>query len=316
MIVSASRRTDIPAFYADWFCNRIRERYVLVRNPMQYRQVSRVSLAPEVVDCIVFWTKNAAPMLTKLPLLKDCPYYFLFTINGYGPEIETGLPDKLTELTDTFRKLSDTIGPERVIWRYNPLFVNDNYTHAWHLEQFGRLSAILERYTEKCIMSFLDFYAKIKTSVKALNISEMEPAQKYALAGDLAKIAFSRNMRVDMDKSMKDGLDLSALGIKQAACIDARLIERLTGYTLKARKDPGQPADCNCAESVDIGSYSTCANGCRYCYANSGVKVAPALLGRYDADSPLLCGQVEPEDIIKDRAVKSLKTGQAGFKFA
>lgn len=315
MIISASRRTDIPALYAEWFCNRIKEQYVLVRNPMRYHQVSRVNLAPEAVDGIVFWTKNAAPMLERLHLLQDYRYYFLFTINAYGPDIESNLPDKFSALTDTFRKLAGRIGPERVIWRYNPLFVNGKYTHGWHLEQFGKLADVLAGYTEKCILSFLDFYAKIRTSLKAHGIKVMPPEQKYALAADLAKIAFEYKLEVDMDKCGQDGLDFTPLCIKPACCIDAALIERLTGYPLKVKKDPGQPVDCRCVESIDIGAYSTCGNGCRYCYANSGLKVAPVHSGRYDVNSPLLCGSLEPADVIKERKVKSLCSVQRALEF-
>lgn len=314
MIISASRRTDIPALYADWFFKRLEEQYVLVRNPMNPRQVSRVELNPQVVDCIVFWTKNAAPMLERLPLLASYPFYFLFTINGYESEIETNLPDKSGALPDTFIRLADKIGPERVIWRYNPLFLNQKYDHNWHVHTFEKLARRLHGHTEKCIMSFLDFYPKIKHSMQTLAIYESLPEQKYVLAVELAKIAFGFNMQVDMDKSYKDGLDLSTLGINPASCIDINLIERITGCAMKAKKDPNQPADCLCAESVEIGAYSTCANGCQYCYANSGIKVQPGQIGQYDVNSPLLCSRLTADDVVKERSMKSLKIPQTQLK--
>ena len=123
MIISASRRTDIPTFYSKWFVNRIREGFFLVRNPMNFYQVSRVPLTPDVVDCIVFWTKNPIPMLDKLDELKEYQYYFQFTLTGYGHDIEAGLPDKKEALIPAFQRLSDMIGPERVIWRYDPIVV-------------------------------------------------------------------------------------------------------------------------------------------------------------------------------------------------
>ena len=121
MIISASRRTDIPSFYSTWFFNRVREKHVLVP-----KQISRVKLTPDVVDCIVFWTKNPAPMLDKLNHLKDFKYYFQFTLNAYGKEIATNLPS-FGQRIDTFKRLSDLIGKERVIWRYDPILTNETY---------------------------------------------------------------------------------------------------------------------------------------------------------------------------------------------
>lgn len=169
MILSASRRTDIPAFYADWFLNRLREGYVLVRNPMNYHQVSKVRLAPENVDCIVFWTKNPSHFIEKLPEIDNLGYryYFQFTLNPYGKSIEENLPDK-NALVETFKRLSDQCGPEKVIWRYDPIFVGDDYPVDYHAEQFARLANRLEGYTEKCIFSFLDPYAKIQKNNQAV----------------------------------------------------------------------------------------------------------------------------------------------------
>ena len=126
MIISASRRTDIPSFYSTWFFNRVREKHVLVPNPFNPKQISRVRLTPDVVDCIVFWTKNPTPMLDKLNHLKDFKYYFQFTLNAYGKEIETNLPS-FEQRIDTFKRLSDLIGKERVIWRYDPILTNETY---------------------------------------------------------------------------------------------------------------------------------------------------------------------------------------------
>ena len=124
MIISASRRTDIPAFYAEWFFNRIKEGYVLVRNPMNYHQVSKISLSPAVVDGIVFWTKNPLPMMTRLDELREYPYYFQFTLTPYGKEMEPGLPSKKAVLIPVFRELSRKLGPDRLVWRYDPILLN------------------------------------------------------------------------------------------------------------------------------------------------------------------------------------------------
>ena len=129
-----------------------------MRNPMNPRQISRVPLNPSAVDAFVFWTKNPGPFLARLKDLAGYPYYFQFTINPYGPEAEPGLPDKMGVLVPTFQRLADTLGPHRVIWRYDPLLLGGRYTPAYHLEAFERLAKALAGYTRKCIFSFMDTY--------------------------------------------------------------------------------------------------------------------------------------------------------------
>ena len=166
MIISASRRTDIPTYYSDWFMQRIKEGYVLARNPMNAHQVSRISLNPEVVDGIVFWTKNPLPMLDKLPLLKDYMYYFQFTLNGYEQDVEAGVPPKDKFIVPGFQRLSDMLGPERVIWRYDPILLNNKYTFNYHVQRFAELAKQLAPYTKQCTISFLDMYAKTERNMQ------------------------------------------------------------------------------------------------------------------------------------------------------
>ncbi|MFQ8600525.1 MAG: DUF1848 family protein [Oscillospiraceae bacterium] len=163
MILSASRRTDIPAHYADWFWNRIEAGSVLVRNPVNPRQISRISLDPALVDCIVFWSKDPAPLLATLPALAErgYPYLFQFTLTPYGPSLEKNLRPK-REILHTFRCLSRMIGPERVHWRYDPVLLNDTCTPDWHKAAFASLCRALSGYTRACTISFLDGYGKLR----------------------------------------------------------------------------------------------------------------------------------------------------------
>ena len=170
MIISASRRTDIPTYYSEWFMQRIKEGYVLARNPMNAHQVSRISLNPEVVDGIVFWTKNPLPMLDKLPLLKDYMYYFQFTLNGYEQDVEAGVPPKDKFIVPGFQRLSDMLGPERVIWRYDPILLNNKYTFNYHVQRFAELAKQLAPYTKQCTISFLDMYAKTERNMQGLAV--------------------------------------------------------------------------------------------------------------------------------------------------
>ena len=296
MIISASRRSDIPAFYMDWFLERLRQGFVLVRNPMNPRQVSRVDLTPAQVDCIVFWTKNPHPMLDKLPEIESYPYYVQFTINPYESDLEANLPAKQT-LLDTFRKLADRIGPERMVWRYSPVIFTDRYDEDRHLAFFGNVADRLAGYTGKCNLAFLDIYAKIRKNMRALGVKEASEEVKNRMAGAFHAIARRAGMRL----GACGNIDLDAAGVPKACCVDAELIERLVRRCMPYRKDPGQRPDCYCSVSVDVGAYNTCANGCRYCYANHSPDLAARRLENHDSLSPLLCDVLKPDDIVTVR---------------
>ena len=173
MIISASRRTDIPAYYADWFYNRIREGFVCVRNPMNFHQVSRISLSPDVVDGIVFWTKNPLPLMSRLEELREYPFYFQFTLTPYGKDVEPGVPSKNDVILPAFQELSRRIGPERVIWRYDPILFTDRYTMDYHITFFSQLARRLESYTRKCIISFVDLYRNTQTNMNGLGFATL-----------------------------------------------------------------------------------------------------------------------------------------------
>ncbi|KPU42886.1 hypothetical protein OXPF_36540 [Oxobacter pfennigii] len=307
MIVSASRRTDIPAYYSHWFLNRIKEQYVLVRNPMNIHQISKVNLSPDVVDCIVFWTKNPEPMIDKLDKLKGYNFYFQFTLNSYSNDIEKNIPSKNRCLIETFKRLSAKIGAERTIWRYDPIFLNQKYTAEYHSEYFEKLAKHLSNYTEKCTISFMDFYPTIKNNIVSLGITEMTKMQQWDIAEQLSRIAFKYGLKMD---TCCEGIDLSKLGIRHAKCIDGDLISRIIGSSLSVEKDKNQRLECGCVSSIDIGLYNTCCNGCKYCYANHSLAVLQKNREGYDMNSPLLCSHARPGDIISERSVRSLKDNQ------
>ena len=307
MIISASRRTDIPAFYSDWFFNRIKERYVLVLNPYNSKMISRISLDPAVVDCIVFWSKNPAPMLEKLDKLKEYNYYFQFTLNPYGPEIENHLPI-ISKRIDTFKRLSDRIGKEKVIWRYDPVLTNETYTPGFHKEKFAEIAYELKEHTEKCMLGFIDHYQHIRTAVSRFNIQPL-------LKADIEEMTASFKKTVDTCSILLDTctvkVDLTHLGIPDGLCIDNQLVERITGYPISVRKDKNQRDICRCAESIDIGTYESCLNGCIYCYAIKGnYNTVKYSLNKHDKNSPMLVGELQEDDIVKERLVKSLRNDQ------
>lgn len=172
MILSVSRRTDIPNYYSEWFYNRIKEEFLYVRNPMNPHQISKIDLSPDVVDCIVFWTKNPEPMINRLDELAAYHYYFQFTLTGYGKEIECNVPHKRERMIPVFQELSKRIGKQKVIWRYDPIIFTKTYTPEYHLKAFEQIAMALRGYTEKCVISFVDVYAKNKKNMKSINSYE------------------------------------------------------------------------------------------------------------------------------------------------
>ena len=312
MIISASRRTDIPTYYSEWFMNRIREGYALARNPMNAHQVSHINLSPEVVDGIVFWTKNPAPMLDKLPQLKDYMYYFQFTLNAYEQDVEAGVPLKHKYIVPTFQRLSEMIGPERVVWRYDPILLSDKYTFDYHVKYFELLAKKLASYTQKCTISFLDMYVKTERNVAGLNIQPWTLELQDAMAKSLAEIAHSYGLELE---TCAEGIELEKYGIKHAHCIDGELFAKLLGCPLKVGKDKNQRKECGCVDSVDIGAYNTCRNGCRYCYANFNAKMVQNNQQRHNPLSPLLLGELQPDDKVTERKMTSCLERQGGLGF-
>ena len=307
MILSASRRTDIPNYYSEWLARRFRAGFLCVRNPMNFRQVSRIALNPNVIDCIVFWTKNPAPMLPYLDEYRRYMYYFQFTLTGYGKDIEPGLPDKTRILIPAFCELADRIGRDRVIWRYDPIFLSDHYTLDYHVKAFTRIAEALAGRTRRVVISFLDDYEKTKRNMKGINIQGLTKEKMRRLAHSFAVIAGRYGMEI---QTCAEKIDLSEYGITHGACIDREYIEHLLGCRLRAGKDHGQRPECRCMESVEIGSYHTCRNGCRYCYANFSDGRVQARIRDFDVDSPILCGKMEPEDRITERKMKTLRENQ------
>lgn len=307
MILSVSRRTDIPNYYADWFYNRIKEGFLYVRNPFNPHQISRISLSPDVVDCIVFWTKNPENMLERLEELKEYTYYFQFTLTGYGKDLEPGIPHKREHMLGVFQRLSDQIGADRVVWRYDPILFNSVYTPEYHLKAFEEIAGSLKGYTQKTVISFVDLYAKAKGRMKELALRMPSGEEMISFARELAAIAGKNHMSIE---ACAEHTDLKKAGVMPGSCIDQALIEKLIGCKIAGGKDKNQREACNCLESIEVGTYDTCKNGCRYCYANGSIEQVGRNAALYDVNAPLLCGRIQPEDMVTERKVKSLKAGQ------
>lgn len=306
MILSVSRRTDIPAFYPKWFLNRVREGFVYVRNPFNANQISRIPLSEDIVDCIVFWSKNPEPIVEYLPEISKKyhdAFYFQYTINAYGHDMEPAIPE-LQKRIDTFKRLSDQYGPERVVWRYDPILLTEEYTVAWHQKWFESVFNELKHYTDTCVISFIDMYDKTIKNTKPYSIAAPTEEEIDVLAAAFSMTVKGSGVRI---RTCAEGIDLVKYGIEPNSCIDQSRIEKLIGCRLKAKPDK-QRDNCRCIECADIGLYNTCLHGCRYCYANYNMNQVQQAVAAHDDNSPLLTGALTSTSVIKDYSkAKALK---------
>ena len=279
--------------------NRIREGYVLTKNPMNPLQISRITLSPDIIDCIVFWTKDPANLLDKLSELDALGYlyYFQLTLNPYGREIEHNLRDNI-ERIKTFQQLSDTIGKDRVIWRYDPIILNEKFTRDYHRDAFTTMCRQLQGYTDTCTISFVDTYSKQSKFVKEQVIKRITEEQMHELSSLLSEIG--KNHGIEL-RACCEKFDLSEDGIKPAACIDKNIVERISGRVLTIKKDKSQREGCGCYQSVDIGVYNTCKHGCVYCYANHSDSSIQKNYLLHNPTSDILVGKVEEHAKITNR---------------
>ncbi len=281
-VISVSRRTDVPAFHSRWFFKRLQEGFAEYRNPFNGR-ICRVSLNAEDVQAFVFWTRNPAPMMKSLSLLEErgTPFYFLYTINGYSRFLESSNPP-LDQTLKTFRSLAGRIGPDRVRWRYDPIFLSREMDAEFHVRNFSKIAEGLAGSTEVCIFSFLDLYGKVKRNMKFvpedLRYQEAGKDAQRDLAEKLAGIGERFGIR--LLACCEDSLIGERIG--KARCVDPDLIGRIAPPDLALPLRPSRE-ECGCAASRDIGAYDTCPHGCVYCYAN----VSPeAALRRYRECDP------------------------------
>ncbi len=284
MILSVSRRTDIPAFYSDWFFDRLKDGFVLVPNPINPSKIAKIKLEPVKIknietnlldnkkiemqgniEGIVFWTKNPKPMLSRLNELGDLIYYFLYTLNAYPRNIETNLPS-LEERIKTFKELSKHCP---VIWRYDPILLSNGIDVDWHKREFEKLCKALKGYTKHCKISFvIESYKGCSKTVWAPNLT-----QKNDLLSSFSKIARENNIQIE---ACAESGDWSKFGIVPSKCVDGDIFEELLSNKYKDKninakrknnKIDGQRKNCGCMPSIDIGRYDTCRHGCNYCYA-------------------------------------------------
>ncbi len=297
LVISASRATDIPAFHAKWFMNRLRAGYCLWENPFNTRQQQYISF--EKCKVFVFWSKNPQALMPFLSEIEDrgYQYYFQYTLNDYEQEgLEPRVP-KLAQRMAVFQKLSERIGKHRVIWRFDPIIMGNSFTVESVLERIQRVAERLAPHTEKLVFSFVDWYKKTERVLKKIDSLLRPPSadEMQQLAEGIVSLNQSLTTPLTL-ATCAETLDLHKLGIEHNRCVEPQLLLRLCPESHEIRKrygklpgtgsqttllplapvlpkDTGQRTPCGCAPSKDIGSYNTCMHLCEYCYANHSQRV-------------------------------------------
>ncbi len=306
MIINTGARTDTAQWYAPWLLRRFEEGFVFVRNPLFPHKVSRYELDPAVVDCVVFCSKNYAPLLPRLQeITSRFNTHFHYTITAYGRDIEPLVPS-IDDSVQTLYDLERIVGAKRICWRYDPVLLTDTYTIERHLETFSHLCDRLAGHVDRCIFSFVERYQKLEQNFPELAFPTSE--ERDALAAGLGRIAGEYGILIQTCGN--NGL-WPQYGIGCSGCTTLAMLGAANGIEFRRLKHKGQRAGCGCFESRDIGAYDTCPNGCRYCYANrSPQKALENYRTNHDPESPLLLGHLQDGDEISFAKQKSLLVPQ------
>lgn len=290
MIIQTGMRTDIPAFYSEWFRNRLREGYVLVRNPYNPISVTKYQLSPDVVDMITFCTKNPAPMLPHMDKLKPYGQFWFVTITPYGKEIEPNVPGKY-EVIQSFQRLSDIVGADSICWRYDPIFISEVYSVERHIKNFEQMAKELAGYTKCCVISFIDLYQKVQRNFP--EVKAVTKQERIELGKEFVRIGKKYGITI---KSCAEGTELALYGVDCSGCMTIETYESALHARLQAPKFKSLRSECSCFLGTDIGAYDTCGHLCKYCYANTDARQVKQNMHMHDPKSPFLLGNSRPED--------------------
>jgi len=293
MILNTGSRTDIPAYYSEWFYQRIKEGFVCVRNPYNPKLIHKYQLDPSVVDCIVFCTKNPFPMLNRLDELKSFKQFWAVTLTPYGKDIEPNVPDKL-KVIEYFKYLSNYVGKNAVEWRYDPVFISDKYTVEYHIRSFEKIAQSLSGYTNACVVSFIDLYEKTQRNFPGVKEVSME--EQIKLIQSFVEVGNKYNIRI---KTCLEKSELGVYGADTRGCLTQEVIEKSIDHKLHIPTLPQARKGCECLLGNDIGSYNSCGHGCVYCYANYDNESVRRNMKLHKKDSPLLIGEIEKDDVVK-----------------
>lgn len=304
MILNTGSRTDIPAYYSEWFYNRLAAGYVCVRNPYYPSQVTKYLLNPELVDIMVFCTKNPQPMFNRISCLAAFETFWFVTITPYGKEIEPYVP-AAEQVIMSFRQLSGLVGKERMSWRYDPIFISDKYSVPAHIEQFGRMAEALSSYTDQCVVSFIDLYEKTKRNFPG--VRRVTAHEQEELIAAFSEIAEANGLQIHL---CCENEELVRKHVDADGCMSQAVLERALGCKLEVPKKKRARDACNCLLGADIGAYNTCGHGCLYCYANYDQESVLKNRKLHNPASPLLIGELSDKDEVKQAEQKTFRNGQ------
>lgn len=293
MILNVSGRTDIVAFYSEWFMNRYKEGFIDVRNPFNPKMISRINF--DNVDAILFCTKNPIPILDSLKEI-DKPILFHVTLTPYKDDIEPNVPSKKI-IIEAIKKLSDIIGIDNLYVRYDPIFISEKYNIEYHKKAFEKMCLLLDGYVKNIIVSFIDDYKNVRKNKNILKFKEFTE-NDYKEIGTSFSIS-AKKYKMTVQTCFEDR-DLTEYGFKKGECLSHELAFKLTGKTYKnwaARKEQ----KCNCVQLVDIGVYNSCKHFCKYCYANYDEKQVNNNFNNHIPTSSLLIGEIQSDNLIKER---------------
>jgi len=298
MIISASYKTDIPAFYGEWFEKRLEAGYCKVVNPYNRRQVSRISLLPEDVDGFVFWTKNLGPFEKRLERVAEFgrPFVVQYTITGYPRELERTVVEADRSVQHV-KNIAERYGPKAAVWRYDPILFSSLTPIDFHLQNFENRAGALEGSCDEVVISFAQIYRKtarnLDQAAREFGFAWEDPPDetKLDLAARLVKIAKAHSMRLSVCSQRK----YIVPGAQAARCVDARRLAAMGGRPIRSRLKGNRP-DCGCYQSADVGEYDTCPHGCAYCYAVLNRDLALKRYKRHDPEGEFLFSPGEDAD--------------------
>lgn len=300
MIINTGSRTDTVQYYTEWLLKRFEEGFVYSRNPLFPDKVTKYELNPDVVDCIIFCSKNYEPILPYIKgITEKFNTYFHYTITAYDKDIEPNVPD-IEKSIETLIKLSELVGRQRIAWRYDPILLTEKYTKILHYKTFNHIAEKISPYIDRCIFSFVEMYKKLETNMPEIIL--LTPKDKTEIARNIGAITKKHNMII---QTCATDENYEQYGILTSGCLTADILGRANNVKFKKLKHSGNRKNCNCMESRNIGDYDTCPNGCKYCYANQNPQIAKLNYEKHNPNSPLILGDLQETDEIIQGSQKS-----------
>ncbi|MBP3730062.1 MAG: DUF1848 domain-containing protein [Mailhella sp.] len=301
MLVSASGRTDIPHYYGEWLMRRLKEGWVLSRNPLFPEKVSRLRLDPDLVDALIFCSKDPSPMLGNIERILGMGFriFFFVTITSYGSDIEPGVPP-WREAAGTFARLSALLGKERICWRYDPVLLTPKYTVEHHALAFEEMCSVLEPYASSCVFSFVQMYRKLAYAFPSLR--PVPEADKLIMLRSFSYSAARHGIQL---RTCAETGDYASLGIARSGCVTVPLLEKAFGIRMRRVQPRPMREGCQCLPMHDIGAYDACPSGCRYCYATSSKTATLRNYAEHNPDSPMLNDSLRKGDIVTEAVQRS-----------